>query len=226
MIDNKSLNWLEYATSKNYTHNFNWLGLKVIQYPQDLNATQELIYKIKPDVIIECGIAHGGSLIFYSSILSLINLSSKKKSFVIGIDKEIRLKNLNKINNHSLSNNIKLIEGSSTSLSTIKKVENLIKKHKKIIVFLDSNHTHNHVLKGLKIYSKYVNKDSYIVVFDTLIEDIDDKFHDNRAWSQLKNPKTAVYEFLKNNKKFKIDKKIYKKLLISNCPDGYLKKVK
>lgn len=226
MIDNKSLDWLEYATSKNYTHNFNWFGLKVIQYPQDLIATQELIYKIKPDVIIECGIAHGGSLIYYSSILNLINLKSKKESFVIGIDKEIRLKNLKKIKKHHLYNSIKLIEGSSTSSSTVKKVQQLINKKKKIIVFLDSNHTHNHVLKELQIYSKYVNKGSYIVVFDTLIDDINDKFHIKRKWSKTKNPKTAVYEFLRNNNEFKVDKKIFKKLLISNCPDGYLKKIK
>ncbi len=225
MIEKNTLKWIEFATSKKYTHNFKWLGLKVIQYPQDLFATQELLYKVKPDVVIECGIAHGGSIIYHSSILNLININLKKESFVIGIDKEIRSNNLKKIKNHSMYGNIKLIEGSSTNKLTIKKVEKLINNKKKIVVFLDSNHTHDHVLKELEIYSKYVNKGSYIVVFDTLIEDIDNKFHKNRNWSKKNNPKTAVYEFLKKNKNFKIDKKIYKKLLISNCPDGYLKKI-
>jgi len=206
--------FLEYK----YSYNFSWLGRPIIQLPQDIIAMQEIICHIKPDLIIETGIAHGGSLIFYASILEMIN----GDGHVLGIDIDIRKHNKEEIEKHPLFKRITMIEGSSVDEKIVRYVYNFAKGKKKILVCLDSLHTHDHVLKELEFYSPLVNKDNYIVVFDTVIEDMPDNNFKNRPWGKGNNPKTAVRKFIQNNDRFIIDNNISKKLLISAAPDGYL----
>lgn len=211
-----------------YSYNFNWLGRPIIQYPQDIIALQEIIWNVKPDLIIETGIARGGSLIFSSSMLTLLNTfeSKKKNRKVIGIDIDIRKHNKKALKKHPFSKNIKMIEGSSIDLKILEKVKKISKNFKKILVCLDSNHSHEHVYEELNLYSPLVSKNSYCVVFDTIVEDLPKNFIKNRPWNKGNNPKTAIKKFLKNNKNFKIDNEYNNKLLISMNPDGYLKKFK
>ncbi|MEO5684451.1 MAG: cephalosporin hydroxylase family protein [Chitinophagaceae bacterium] len=211
-------------TSKyNYTYNFTWLGRPIIQYPQDMIALQEIIWSVKPDLIIETGIAHGGSLIFSASILELLGNNGQ----VLGIDIDIREHNRQEIEKHPLAKRITMIQGSSIEADTIKQVHEFAKGKEKIMVILDSNHTHDHVLNELIAYSSLVSKDSYLIVFDTAVEDLPEDFDwGGRPWGKGNNPKTAVWEFLKTNTGFEIDNSMDHKLLISVAPDGYLKRVK
>jgi cephalosporin hydroxylase len=216
-------NFLELLVTKKYAYNFDWLGIPIIQIPQDIMALQELIWKTKPDIIIETGIAHGGSLILSASILHLLNGNGK----VIGIDIDIRHHNKVNIENHPLAFRIELIEGSSIEDTTIEKIKSLISDSSKVMVILDSNHTHDHVLEELFLYSPFVTKDCYLVVMDTAIQDIPEKYFENRPWGKDNNPKTAVEEFLKIfHTSFEIDTTIENKLLITACPSGYLKCIK
>lgn len=216
-----ALNFFVDSAKYNYSYNFAWLGRPIIQYPQDIVAMQEIIWEVKPDLIIETGIAHGGSLIFYASMLELLG-----KGKVLGIDIDIRKHNKKEIEKHKMFKRIKMIEGSSTDEKVIKEIKKIIKKHKKVLVCLDSLHTHNHVLRELELYSPFVSKGSYMVVFDTIIEYAPKGFYSSRPWDKGNNPKTAVDKFLKNNKNFIIDKKIEDKLLITVAPGGYLKRIK
>lgn len=209
-------------TKHNYQYNFNWLGRPFIQIPQDIVALQEIIWEIKPDLIIETGIAHGGSLIFYASMLELIDGRGK----VLGIDIDIREHNKKEIEKHKMFKRIKMIEGSSADEKVIKKVEKIVKNHKKVMVCLDSLHTHEHVLKELNLYSKFVSKGSYLVVFDTIIEYMPKGFFKNRPWDKGNSPLTAVNVFLKNHKNFIVDRNIDNKLLITSSPGGFLKRVR
>lgn len=204
-----------------YSYNFTWLGRPIIQIPQDIVAMQEIIWQVKPDLIIETGIAHGGSLIFYASMLELIGNGE-----VLGIDIDIRKHNRREIEKHKMFKRIKMIEGSSVDEKVIKKVEKIVKQHKKILVCLDSLHTHNHVLNELNIYSKFVSKGIYLVVFDTVIEYMPKGFFKNRPWDKGNNPATDVKQFIKKNKNFVVDKEIDNKLLITSAPDGFLKRIK
>jgi len=209
--------WFDLAFKHQYSYHFTWLGRPIIQFPQDMIALQEIIWDVKPDIIIETGIAHGGSLIFSASMLQLIG-----RGKVIGIDIDIRKHNKDEIKKHPLYKRIKMIEGSSVDPKIIKKVFSAVKDKKKIMVFLDSNHTHEHVLKELEAYSSLVKKGSYIIVFDTMVEDMPKNSFPNRPWSKKNNPKTAVREFLKKNKRFKVNKEFEEKLLITSSPDGFL----
>jgi cephalosporin hydroxylase len=206
----------------NYIFNFSWLGRPVIQIPQDLFGMQEIIWAIKPDFIIEKGIAHGGSLVFQASMLELIG-----KGKVIGIDIDIRKHNRAEIEKHPLYNRIVMIEGSSVSEDVVNQVKSITKGATSIMVTLDSNHTHEHVLKELELYTPFVSVGSYCVVFDTAIEDLSREIPIiDRPWGPGNNPKTAVWEFLKTNDRFVIDKDMETKLLITAAPDGYLKCIK
>lgn len=205
-----------------YSYNFSWLGRPIIQYPQDIMAMQELIWQVKPDLIIETGIAHGGSLIFYASMLELLGGDGR----VIGIDLDIREHNRVEIEKHPMFKRITMFEGSSTDNGIVERVKDLAKDKKSVMVVLDSNHTHEHVLEELKIYSPFVTVGSYCVVFDTIVEDLPDDFFSDRPWGKGDNPKTAVHEFLKENDSFEIDYIIENKLLITVAPDGYLKRIK
>ena len=210
------------SNSAQYSYNFSWMGRPIIQYPQDMIAMQEIIWDIKPDLIIEVGIAHGGSLIYYASLLELIGNGE-----VLGIDIDIREHNRKEIENHKMFKRIKMISGSSIDETTIEEVKKYAESKKKILVSLDSNHTHDHVLKELELYSPLVSPGSYIVVFDTIVEDLPEGyFSQSRPWGIGNNPKTAVDEFLQNNRQFVIDEMIDNKLLISVAPGGYLKRIK
>ncbi len=184
-------------------------------------AMQEILWEVKPDLVIETGIAHGGSLIFYASILELIG-----KGEVLGIDIEIRPHNRKAIEEHPMFKRINMIEGSAVDEAVAKQVYDFTKGKEKVLVCLDSMHTHDHVLKELQIYSPLVTKDSYLLVFDTIVEDMPDELFSDRPWGKGNNPKTAVWEFLKKNDRFVIDKDIENKLLITVAPDGFLKCVK
>jgi cephalosporin hydroxylase len=216
--------WIMESSLDEYSYHFRWLGLPIIQFPQDIVGLQEIIWKIKPELIIETGIARGGSLIFSASMLQLIG-----KGSVLGIDIDIRKENKKNILNHPLYKRIKMIEGSSIDQTVIDKVNKIAKNKKNILVILDSNHTHDHVLSELNAYSKLVKKGSYVIVFDTRIEDIPNKYSKKLMkgnWNKKDNPKTAVHEFLKENKRFKIDYEFENKLLITVAPDGFLKCIK
>jgi cephalosporin hydroxylase len=216
-----ALKFLVKSFRYNYSYNFDWLGRPFIQVPQDIVALQEIIWKTKPDLIIETGIAHGGGLIFYASMLELLG-----EGEVIGIDVEIRPHNRKEIEKHPLSKRIIMFEGSSTDDKIVREVEKIVKRHKKVMVCLDSLHTHEHVLNELNIYSKFVTKGNYLVVFDTIIEFFPKGFFKDRPWDKGNNPYTAVKEFLKHNKNFVVDKEIENKLLITCAPGGYLLRVK
>ncbi len=210
------------SNSARYSYNFSWMGRPIIQYPQDMIAMQEIIWNIQPDLIIETGIAHGGSLVFYASILELIG-----KGEILGIDIDIRAHNRAAIEAHSMFKRIKMLEGSAISEEMLEQVKQHAVNKEKIIVCLDSNHTHEHVKKELEFYAPFVSKDSYLVVFDTIVEELPgDYFQETRPWSIGNNPMTAVMEFLQSHPEFIIDETIDNKLLISVAPKGYLKKVR
>jgi len=214
-------NFILDSSKYKYSYNFDWLGRPIIQLPQDIVALQEIIWEVKPDLIIETGIAHGGGLIFYASMLELIG-----RGEVLGIDIDIRKHNRKEIEKHPLFKRIKMIEGSSTDEKVIKKVKRIVKAHKKVMVCLDSLHTHEHVLKELNLYSEFVSRGSYLIVFDTIIEYMPKGFFKDRPWDKGNNPATAVKAFLKKNKNFVVDKEIENKLLITAAPGGFLMKIK
>lgn len=216
------LSFLNESGLNKYSYNFTWLGVPIIQFPQDIHALQEIIWWVKPDLIIETGVAHGGSLILSASILELIGGDGT----VLGIDIDIRPHNREVIENHQLFKRIELIEGSSITEETVEKVRETARDKKNTLVILDSNHTHEHVLEELRLYSPLVAKDSYCIVFDTVIEDMPEDSFPDRPWGKGNNAKTAVWEFLKGNENFIVDKEIEDKLLITVAPDGYLKRVK
>ena len=221
-LKEQSLRWLQLSGRHRYTYNFTWMGRPIIQLPTDIIALQEIIWRVKPDLIIETGIAHGGSLVFSASMLELLGGNGA----VIGIDIDIRKHNRDEIEQHPMSKRITLLEGSSTSEAVMSDVRRLAGNRPRIMVILDSNHTHEHVLQELRLYSPLVSKGSYLVVLDTAIEDVPADYFSDRPWGKGDNPKTAVWEFLKGNDRFEIDREIDAKLLISVAPDGYLKCVK
>lgn len=218
-----ALEFIEKTAPNKYSYNFTWMGRPIIAFPQDMIAMQEIIWEVKPDLIIETGVAHGGSVIYYASLLELIG----ENGLVVGIDIDIREHNRKLIESHSMFKRIHLVEGSSVSEDVIKQVIEIASTKKRIMVCLDSNHTHSHVLDELRIYSPLVTLNSYCVVFDTVIEELPADFNWNgRPWGRGNNPKTAVFEFLKTNDNFEIDKSIENKLLITVASEGYLKRFK
>lgn len=227
--------WLKVANAQKYSYHFKWLGRPIIQYPQDILAIQELVWKIKPDLIIETGIAHGGSLIMSASMLALLDLfdgiksgstidPSKSKRKVLGIDIDIRPHNRAAIEAHQMASRIQMIQGSSIDPEVIAKVRAIAAAFSRVMVCLDSNHTHEHVLAELTAYAPLVSVGSYCVVFDTIIEDLPPETFPDRAWGPGNNPKTAVWEYVQAHPEFEIDKSIQYKLMITVAPDGYLKK--
>lgn len=225
-LDDLTSAWFNKANSHKYSYHFEWLGRPVIQYPQDIVAMQELIWKVRPDLIIETGIAHGGSLIFSASMLEINAICGAcKDAEVLGLDIDIRQHNREAIEAHPMFKRISMIQGSSIDPEIIEQVKAKAANKKKILVCLDSNHTHDHVLAELEAYAPLVSVGSYCVVFDTIIEDLPDDMFSDRPWGVGNNPKTAVWEYLKTHPEFEIDKSIQHKLLITVAPDGYLKRV-
>lgn len=217
-----SRTWLQRAGKHRYSYNFSWLGRPIIQHPTDMLALQEIIWSTRPDLIVETGIAHGGSLIFSASMLQLLG----EDGIVVGIDIDIRSHNRAEIEQHPLSKRVTLLQGSSTSDSVLDEVRRIARDRRRVMVILDSNHTHAHVAQELALYSPLVTKGSYLVVLDTVIEDVDEDTLGDRPWGKGNNPKTAVWEFLRDNDRFQIDRDIEAKLLITVAPDGYLRCVK
>lgn len=222
-----SQDWINRANAKKYSYHFEWLGRPIIQYPQDIMAMQELIWQIQPDLIIETGIAHGGSLIFFASMLELnAACGGPQDAEVLGIDIDIRAHNREAIEVHPMFRRISMIQGSSIAPEIIAQVFAKATNKKRILISLDSNHTHDHVLAELQAYAPLTSVGSYCVVFDTVIEDMPAEMFPDRPWGPGNNPKTALQTYLKDHSEFEIDRQINNKLLISVAPDGYLKRIK
>ena len=225
------------STLPKYSYNFSALGRPIIQYPQDIIAMQELIWRIKPDLIIETGIAHGGSLVMSASMLALLDLCeairdgscidpSASRRQVLGIDIDIRAHNLAAIQAHPMASRIQMLEGSSIAPDILKEVGNIARNYECVLVCLDSNHTHAHVLAELQAYGPLTSVGSYCVVFDTVVEDLPAELIPDRPWGAGNSPKTAVREYLRTNTDFEIDLEMQNKLLITVAPDGYLKRIR
>lgn len=225
-LQDTALAFMRASVVPKYSYNFSWMGRPIIQYPQDMVAMQEIIWRIKPDLIIETGIAHGGSLLFYASILELVSNCGGGEGHVLGIDIDIRAHNRKAIEEHPMAKRISMIEGSSIEPNVIAKVHDKARQKKRILVSLDSNHTHDHVLAELDAYASLTTIGSYCVVFDTLIEDMQDDAYPDRPWRKGNNPKTAVWQWLKSHQEFEIDQSVHNKLLITVAPDGYLRRVR
>ena len=214
------------STEPKYSYNFSWLGRPIIQYPQDIVAMQELIWSIKPDLIIETGIAHGGSLILWASLLELNSAcGGPADASVLGIDIDIREHNRVAIESHPMARRIRMIEGSSIADDVIAQVRDAAAGKQRVLVCLDSNHTHDHVLAELEAYAPLTTVDSYCVVFDTLIEELPGDMYPDRPWGPGDNPKTAVNSYLEGHPEFEVDHDIDAKILISVAPSGYLRRV-
>jgi cephalosporin hydroxylase len=222
----RAAEFMEASLAPKYSYNFSWLGRPIIQYPQDMVAMQEIIWQVQPDLIIETGIAHGGSLIFSASMLELIASCTGNQGEVLGLDIDIRPHNRAAIEAHPLFKRISMIEGSSISDDIIAQVYAKAAGKQRVLVCLDSNHTHDHVLAELQAYAPLTSVGSYCVVMDTVVEDVPDELSGDRPWGQGNNPKTAVWEYLKTHDEFEIDTSIHNKLLITVAPDGYLKRVR
>jgi len=211
------------------------MGRPIIQYPQDMAAVQELIWKVRPDLVIETGIAHGGSLILSASMLALLDMTDaieagttldprKSSRKVIGIDIDIRPHNRAAIEAHPMASRILMFQGSSIDPQLVDQVRQAAKGYKKVLVFLDSMHSHAHVLSELQAYGPIVSSGSYCVVFDTYVEDMPAQFFPDRPWGVGDNPKTAVHEWLKDNSDFSIDRDIETRLMVTVTPDGFLRR--
>ncbi|MBM4009030.1 MAG: cephalosporin hydroxylase [Planctomycetes bacterium] len=229
--------WMEESIRARYSYCFRWLGRPVIQYPQDMAAMQELIWAVRPDLIIETGIAHGGSLILSASMLAMLDMSdaitegrtldpAKSERLVLGVDIDIRAHNRAAIESHPMASRIRMIQGSSIAEDVVAQVRELAKGFKRVMACLDSNHTHDHVLAELQAYAQLVTPGSYCVVFDTVVEDMPADMFPDRPWAPGNNPKTAVWEFLKSHPQFEIDRDIQHKLLLTVAPDGWLRRVR
>jgi cephalosporin hydroxylase len=234
---NQSSDWLKRAFDHKFMYNFSWMGRPIIQLPNDILAMQELIWQVKPDLIIETGIAHGGSLILSASMLSLLDYCDAieqgarldpraPRRRVLGLDIDIRVHNRAAIEAHPMANRIDMIEGSSIDPTIIAQVQDIARSYDCVLICLDSNHTHEHVLAELEAYASLVTSGSYCVVFDTIVENMPAEMFPDRPWGPGDNPKTAVWEYLKTHPEFEVDKQMDHKLVISVAPDGYLKRVR
>jgi len=225
--------WLEASMRRQYVYNFDWMGRPIIQYPQDMVAVQQLIWTARPDVVIETGIAHGGSLVLSASMLAMLDMcdaieqgvtidprASARK--VIGIDIDIRAHNRDAIQAHPMASRIQMVQGSSVSDTVVSQVRDLVGDAKRVMVFLDSMHTHDHVLGELNAYAPMVTSGSYCVVFDTFVEDMPPHFFADRPWDQGNNPKTAVHAWLPAHPEFSIDAAMENTLMVSVAPEGFL----
>jgi len=238
ILPNQTMDWmLKVGVTGGYTYNFRWLGRPIIQYPQDIHAMQEIIWATRPDIIVETGIAHGGSLVLSASMLALLDYcdaQTRKKPLlpgtssrrVIGVDIDIRTHNREAIERHPLSHMITMIEGSSIASETVAQITKLTTEAKTVLVCLDSNHTADHVLAELEAYAPLVTPGSFCVVFDTVIEDMPAELCAGRPWHPGNSPKNAVHRWLPAHPEFIIDRDLEAKLQITVARDGYLKRIK
>jgi cephalosporin hydroxylase len=229
--------WMVQSVAHRYSYCFSWLGRPVIQYPQDIVAMQELIWTVRPDLIIETGIAHGGSLILSASMLAMLDMCdaieakrpmdpATSQRRVLGVDIDIRAHNRAAIEAHPMASRIQMIQGSSIAAEVIAQVKAVAASYRRVLVCLDSNHTHDHVLAELEAYAPLTSPGSYCVVFDTLIEDMPAGMYPDRPWGPGNNPKTAVWQYLRSHPEFTIDGEIQNKLLITVARDGYLRRLR
>ncbi len=222
-LKRKSLDWMLHADRYKYTYNFTWLGRPIIKFPNDIVLMQELIWQVKPDLIIETGIAHGGSLVFSASMLELLG----GNGLVLGIDLDIRAHNRKEIETHPMMKRIRMIEGSSVDAAVVDQVREIAKTKKKVMVFLDSLHTHDHVMAELAVYAPLVSVNSYLVLPDTFIEYFPQGYYSkDRPWDVGNNPMTALRAFVSNTDDFVIDRQLCDKLMITEAFDGYLRRIK
>jgi cephalosporin hydroxylase len=247
-LQRRAIDWIVDTAPYKYAYNFRWLGRPIIQFPEDMVALQELIWTVRPDLVVECGIAHGGSLVLSASLLALLDYCDaidKGVAFdpraasrrVLGIDIDIRAHNRAAIEAHPMAHHIDMIEGSSIDGSVIAKVHEIAKGFERVLVILDSNHTHEHVLAELEAYAPLTAHGSYCVVFDTVVEDFPEDTFADRPWGKGDNPKTAVREYLRRLREegrtaadgrplaLEVDASIEAKLLITVAPEGYLRRI-
>jgi len=232
----QSRHWLEASMARKYVYNFDWMGRPIIQYPNDMVAVQELIWRIRPDVIVETGIAHGGSLVLSASMLALLDMCDAieagklidprdSKRRVVGVDIDIRPHNRQAIADHPMASRIRMIEGSSVEARTVAEVRRECEGAKTVLVFLDSMHTHEHVLAELDAYAPLVTPGSYCVVFDTFVEDMPKGFFSDRPWDVGNNPRTAVRAWLPQHPEFAVDHDMDAKLQVTVAPGGFLRRI-
>jgi cephalosporin hydroxylase len=214
--------WMNRANRHKYSYHFSWMGIPIIQFPQDIVAMQELLWRVRPDLVIETGIARGGSILFYASMMEMMGIDGK----VVGIDIDIRAHNRKRIEAHPMFTRVEMIEASSVAEATAESVAKIAAPFKTVMVVLDSNHTHEHVAQELRLYAPLVTVGSYLIVFDTVVEFQDGALYPNRPWAVGNNPHTAVMEFLGQTDRFAIDKSLANKLQITVAPDGYLQCLK
>ncbi len=217
-----SLDWFNRASRYEYSYHFTWMGRPIIQFPQDIMALQEIVWETRPDLIIECGVARGGSLILHASLLELLGGDGR----VLGIDVDIRPINREEIEAHPMYRRITMIEGSSVDPEVVARVRALAADHGSVMVVLDSNHTADHVLSELRHYSPLVSRGCYLVVFDTVIHHMDPGLCEDRPWGRGNSPRDAVQRFLAESDDFEVDVGIDRKLLITAAPGGYLRCVR
>lgn len=227
VLKTQSRSWMTESARGRYSYNFSFMGRPIIQYPQDMVAMQELVWKTQPDLIIETGIAHGGSLVFYAAMLELNAIcGGQANAQVLGIDIDIRASNRAAIEAHPMARRINMIQGSSIAPEIVRRVCEAAEGMRRVLVVLDSNHTHDHVLAELEAYGDLVTIGSYCVVFDTVVEDLPADQFPNRPWGPGNNPKTAVHAFLARHPNFEIDRAMDAKLQISVAPEGFLMRVR
>jgi cephalosporin hydroxylase len=212
--------WLDATLPHRYSYNFRWMGRPIIQYPADVLAIEEAVWSVKPDLIVECGVAHGGLTVFLSSLLRLIGGTGR----VLGVDVEIRPHNRTAIEEHPMADRIDLLEASSVLDGTAAQVAARASEADSVMVILDSNHTHDHVLAELRHYAPLVTPGSYIMVLDTVVEDLPAEAFPDRPWGPGDNPKTAVWAYLAEDDRFRVDVDLENKLLLSSAPQGYLRR--
>jgi len=210
--------WTRHAARHGYSYNFSWLGVPIIQYPEDIVIIQELLWRSQPDLVIETGIAHGGSLLLSASILRLLEGERE----VVGIDVDIRPHARSTLSTHPLASAISTIEGNSIAPEILERVGEIAKRHDRVLVILDSNHTGDHVASELALYSDLVSVGSYLAVMDTIIEDLPAEASDDRPWGRGNNPWTAVQAFLRSDARFELARDVNDRLLGSSAPGGYL----
>lgn len=213
--------WFTAATRHEYSYHFTWLGRPIIQFPQDIVATQEIIWRVRPDLIIETGIARGGSLIFSASMLELLGGGG----LVVGVDVDIREHNRVEIERHPMAKRIRMIQGSSVDEGVVREVASHAEGRRTVLVMLDSNHTHEHVMRELELYAPLVTPGSYLIVYDTVVELMPEDMYPDRPWGRGDNPLTAVREFLSRNPDFELDRDVEDRLLITVAPGGYLRRL-
>ncbi|KQP45009.1 cephalosporin hydroxylase family protein [Pseudorhodoferax sp. Leaf274] len=218
--------WMDRANAGKYSYHFEWMGRPIIQYPQDIVAMQELIWRVQPDLIVETGIAHGGSLIFSAAMLELnAACGGPADAEVLGLDIDIRAHNRAAIEAHPMARRIRMIQGSSIAPEVVAQVRARAQGKQRVLVCLDSMHTHDHVLAELQAYAPLVSVGSYCVVFDTVIEDMPKSMFPDRPWGPGNSPKTALHAYLQTTADFEIDHTIDHKLLITVAPDGFLRRI-